>query len=170
VTEVFKGRYTAAIEGDFVVFLIGPRFGRLWRVWEWWPVFAAMPRMLKELHSDPALGFLGGNFYLSFENKAPMMVQYWRSFEHLDSFARTKDHAHLPAWREFNRRARRGNGVGIWHETYLVAAGKSEAVYGNMPRSAWPRQASTCPRLASEKRPGGAWAARTRWRLRPPTD
>lgn len=134
MTEVFKGRYTAAIEGDFVVFLIGPRFGRLWRVWEWWPVFAAMPRMLKELHSDPALGLLGGNFYLSFENKAPMMVQYWRSFEHLDSFARTKDHAHLPAWREFNRRARRGNGVGIWHETYLVAAGKSEAVYGNMPR------------------------------------
>lgn len=134
MTEVFNGRYTAAIEGDFVVFLIGPRFGRLWRVWEWWPVFAAMPRMLKELHSDPALGFLGGNFYLSFENKAPMMVQYWRSFEQLDGFARTKDHAHLPAWREFNRRARRGNGVGIWHETYLVVAGKSEAVYGNMPR------------------------------------
>ena len=34
------------------------------------------------------------------------------------------------AWRA---RAARG-AVGIWHETYLVEAGRYEAVYGNMPR------------------------------------
>jgi hypothetical protein len=29
----------------------------------------------------------------------------------------------------------RGSGdVGIWHETYRVAAGASESIYGNMPR------------------------------------
>jgi hypothetical protein len=24
--------------------------------------------------------------------------------------------------------------IGIWHETYLVPAGRHEAIYGNMPR------------------------------------
>ena len=106
MSKVFKARHTAAIEGDFVVFLIGMRINRLWRFWEWWPVFMAMPGMLRELYEHPELGFLGTEYFLSFSNRAPMLVQYWRSFEHLEAYARAQDQAHLPAWRNFNRTVR----------------------------------------------------------------
>jgi hypothetical protein len=41
--EVRPGRYTADIEGDFVVFLIGMRFNHPLRVRKWLPVATAMP-------------------------------------------------------------------------------------------------------------------------------
>ena len=64
----------------------------------------------------------------------PTLVQYWRSFDHLERYARNPGAHHLPAWRRFNQRVRDSGEVGIWHETYKVRAGEYEAVYGNMPR------------------------------------
>jgi hypothetical protein len=64
-----------------------------------------------------------------------VIVQYWRSFDHLEAYARSRDHAHWPAWVNFNRKIRVASGdVGIWHETYLVRAGEYEVIYGAMPR------------------------------------
>jgi hypothetical protein len=61
-------------------------------------------------------------------------VQYWRSFEQLEAYARSKDHGHWPAWSAFNRNVKASSGdVGIWHETYRVRAGEYEALYGSMP-------------------------------------
>jgi hypothetical protein len=145
VSKVFKSRYTAAIEGDFAVFLIGMRLNQPWKVWEWWPVFMAMPRMLRELYEHPELGFLGTEYFLSFANRAPMLVQYWRSFEDLEAYARGKGHAHLPAWQAFNRKLAKSGSVGIFHETYVVAAGRSESVYANMPRFGLARAAEHVP-------------------------
>ena len=51
--------YVARIDGEFVVFIIGMRVNRPWNVRKWWPVFRAMPAMIKELESDPDSGFLG---------------------------------------------------------------------------------------------------------------
>lgn len=120
----------AEIEGDFVVFLIGMRVNRPWKVHKWLPVFLAMPRMLKELASKPDSGFLGHQQFLS----GPM-VQYWRSFEHLERYARSRDAQHWPAWVAFNKKVGHASGdVGIWHETYRVAAGQYECIYGGMPR------------------------------------
>ena len=62
-----------------------------------------------------------------------LLVQYWRSFEDLEKFARNPDDPHMPAWQRFNREARKGGAVGIWHETYLVEPGSYEAIYANMP-------------------------------------
>ncbi len=63
-----------------------------------------------------------------------LIIQYWRSFEHLEAYARSKDHVHWPAWVAFNKQVRHSDGdVGIWHETYKVAAGAYEAIYGGMP-------------------------------------
>jgi hypothetical protein len=59
MATIHPGRYTAEIEGDFVVFLIGMRLNRPWKVHRWLPVFAAMPRMLRELARDPERGLLG---------------------------------------------------------------------------------------------------------------
>ena len=61
------------------------------------------------------------------------MIQYWRSFEHLEAYARSRDAAHWPAWVAFNKRVGSSGNVGIWHETYLVPAGGYECVYNNMP-------------------------------------
>ncbi len=123
---------TAAIEGDFVVFLIGLRINRLWKVWKWLPVFLAMPKMLRELEQSPESGLLGADLYLG-NPRRPLVVQYWRSFERLETYARNKDATHWPAWVAFNKRVGSSGDVGIWHETYLVSAGSYESVYNNMP-------------------------------------
>ncbi len=128
----FPGRYTGTIEGDFVVFLIGMRVNRPWKVHRWMPVFVAMPRMLRELERSGAYGFLGAT--LGLWTTGPTVVQYWRSFEQLERYARDPDAAHLPAWRRFNKLARGTGDVGIWHETYRVRAGEYETIYGDMPR------------------------------------
>lgn len=128
----FAGRYSGSIEGDFVVFLIGMRINRPWKLHRWPPVFVAMPKMLKELERDPHSGFLGATMGLL--TTGPTVVQYWRSFEHLEQYARDPQGEHLPAWRRFNRLVRASGDVGIWHETYRVRAGEYEAIYGNMPR------------------------------------
>ncbi len=58
--KVRAERLTAEIDGPFVLFLIGMRVNKPWKVRTWWPAFVAMPRMLKELERDPATGYLGG--------------------------------------------------------------------------------------------------------------
>ena len=130
--SVHKGRFTAQIEGDFVVFLIGMRINQLWAIHKWLPVSAAMPRMLKELFQQPELGLLHASTSIS--GRTISVVQYWRSFEHLHEYAHARDKKHLPAWADFNRRVGGNGAVGIYHETYLIPAGSYECVYANMPR------------------------------------
>jgi hypothetical protein len=65
--------------------------------------------------------------------RTTVMVQYWRSFEHLHAYARMRVAQHLPAWADFNRRIGSNGDFGIWHETFMVKAGQYEAVYNNMP-------------------------------------
>jgi hypothetical protein len=130
MAQIHAGRWTARGDEPFVVFLIGMRFNKLWKVHKWGPVFAAMPRMIAELQRQPELGFLGADTWFG---RTTLMVQYWRSFEHLEAYAKARDRAHLPAWAAFNR-AVGGNGdVGIFHETYRVAPGQTENIYANMP-------------------------------------
>lgn len=139
---IHAGRHSARIEGDFVVFLIGMRFNKPWKVRQWWPVFTAMPRMLRELDAHPELGCLGGQQWIG---RTTILLQYWRSFEDLERFSRDPDLPHLPAWRRFNRAVRDSGDVGIWHETYRVRAGEYETVYGNMPRFGLARAATHVP-------------------------
>jgi len=129
--EIKQGRWMAQVEGDFVVFLIGARLTR----GRWRQAFGdlggrrGMLHMLKELSADPDSGLLG--YEMSTFGK--IIVQYWRSFEHLERFADDSTGSHTAAWRNYWKRVGTGPGTGIWHETYLVRAGDYEAVYGNMP-------------------------------------
>src|SRR4051795_3338061 len=132
MAHIFQGRHTATLDGDFVVFLIGMRLNRPWKVRHLPWFMSTMPRMIKELEADPGAGFLGAQQALMFGGLA--VVQYWRSFEHLERYARNPGAEHLPAWTQFNRRIRDSGDIGIWHETYKVRAGEYEAIYGNMPR------------------------------------
>ena len=130
---VQRGRRSAAPGADgTVLFLIGMRINRFWQFWRWFPVFAAMPRMLRELARQPELGLASRpRTYLS--GRVILTVQYWTSLEQLLAYARAADHEHLPAWRAFNRRVRDNGSVGIFHEPYLVREDGVETMYGNMP-------------------------------------
>ncbi|HJN44383.1 MAG: transcriptional regulator [Acidobacteria bacterium] len=121
-------RMTVQVEGDFVVFLIGLRIGTVWKIHRWLPVFLAMRRMARELAADPEIGLLGQ------VAGTRVTVQYWRSFDHLEAYARSKAHAHWPAWVDFNQTNDGSRAdVGIWHETYKVRAGEYEAFYRGVP-------------------------------------
>ena len=130
--SIHPGRFSAQIDGPFVVFLIGMRVNRLWAVHKWLPVARAMGPMVRELLTHPELGLLHADTYLYWRGAA--LVQYWRSFEQLEQFARNPALAHLDAWKRFNQAVGADGSVGIWHESFLVQQGQYETVYGNMPR------------------------------------
>jgi len=127
--ELISERVTAKIDGDFVIFVIGLRINKPWKIHKWLPLTKTMPRMIKDLEAQPELGLLAHipGFKAS--------IQYWRSFEHLEAYAQSKDAEHLPVWKAFNKSIGQSRGdIGIWHETYLVRAGEYECIYSGMPR------------------------------------
>jgi hypothetical protein len=123
-------RFSASVDGPFVVFLIGMRINKLWKPHKWWPVAQAMPRMLRELSANPQAGMLGGEMWFG---RTTIMVQYWRTVEQLMAYAKDRQASHLPAWRAFSKAIGTNGDVGIWHETYCISSGAYENVYVNMP-------------------------------------
>jgi hypothetical protein len=130
MAQVIPGRYTAQMEGTFVVFMIGMRINKLWAVHKWLPVMQAMPRMLKELYQNRSLGFLSASYFITL--RGITVLQYWNSFEQLEHYAR-HGAIHLKAWREFNQKIGTSGTVGIYHESYIIDEGKQETFYNNMP-------------------------------------
>src|SRR5882757_9498258 len=114
---VIEGRQTAAYDKDIVVFMLGMRVNSLHALRSWIPVALSMGPMLKELLRDPESGLLGLRSQPSW--RSVTMIQYWESVEKLQAFANNVQSTHRPAWTEFYRRAYKGQGVGIWHETYV---------------------------------------------------
>ncbi len=131
MAKVVPGRFTAQTDEPFVVFMIGMRINKFLAFRKWIPTAMAMGPMLSTLFQHPEKGFLGAQYF--FNLRGPVVIQYWRSFDDLERFARDKSEPHLSAWKRFNKSIGSDGSVGIWHETYLVDAGKYEAVYGNMP-------------------------------------
>jgi len=125
------GRFTAETSEPFVVFLIGMRINKIFAFHKWLPTAMAMTPMLRTLYKHPEKGFLGGESFLY--PRGVGLIQYWRSFEDLERFARSPEEPHLSAWQRFNRVVGADGSVGIWHESYLVNPGNYEAIYGNMP-------------------------------------
>src|SRR3954454_9921746 len=100
--KINNGRFTADLQGEeAVVFLIGARINRLRSVRKWLPVAMAMPKMLRELAQQPELGLLSARSYVS--GRDVVVVQYWRSIEQLQAYAKAGDRLHLPAWKAFNQ-------------------------------------------------------------------
>jgi len=138
MVKIIPKRVTAEVAGDFVVFVIGMRINKLWKVHKWLPVFRAMPKMIAELERTPESGSLGHIF------SSKVIVQYWRSFEHLETYSRDPNKLHWPAWKDFNKRVGKSRGdVGIWHVTYKVRAGEYECVYSGMPSFGLARASQT---------------------------
>ena len=131
MTTVDPRRVTADPEESFVVFLIGMRVNRVWKLHRWLPVAAAMPRMLRQLADDPESGLLGTRTTVGW--RTITVIQYWDSVESLTEYARDPASEHLPAWVGYNREVGGSGDVGIWHETYRVDPSDTESVYRNVP-------------------------------------
>lgn len=142
MAKIINQRLTVKIDGDFVVFLIGMRINSFWKFHKWIPVAFAMPKMIKELSLQPASGFLG---FQILGGIPPVIVQYWRSFEQLEAYAKDRDSLHYPAWKSFNLKVKNSGAVGIWHETYKVNAGNYECIYNNMPKYGLAKIGQTIP-------------------------
>jgi hypothetical protein len=132
MAHVTPGRMTSHIDGDFVVFLIGMRINKPWKVHKWIPIAGAMGPMLRELSKRKELGLL--SFHSWIGPSGPLIVQYWRDVEALEAFAKDPALTHRPAWKAFYKEVGDGGDVGIWHETYVVRDGAYEVLYANMPR------------------------------------
>lgn len=120
-------------EGSLVVFVLGMSPGSLWRWAQSIFVSRSMFRMQSELERDRAndrvTGYLGGFNAMSLSG--PVVVQYWRSFEDLESYSHDMDFAHRPAWLKFYKMTHdaRVSRVGLWHETYRVPTKSHESIY-----------------------------------------
>ena len=129
---VQAGRIAPVVPEGAVTFLIGMRINKLWQVWKWVPVTAAMGRMLSELMKAPELG-LRGRPRTFVSGRTIMVWQQWTSFDTLEHYARATELAHMPAWSAFNKRSRGNSAVGIFHETNVLGPTTCEAMYVNMP-------------------------------------
>ena len=133
MAKINKGRHSAATGADGkILFLIGMRINKPLQFWKWIPVFVAMPHMLVELQKNRDLGLVGQPRTM-LSGRVVTVWQYWNSFEQLQAYARSRENAHLPAWRRFNSRIRDNGSVGIFHETVILSDASVETVYGNMP-------------------------------------
>lgn len=126
---ITASQVTARSNEETVVFIIGVRINKWPSIHRWLPVVRAMTPMIKELYANKELGFL--SMEMSCTLRSITLIQYWRSFDDLMSYA--KGEKHMKAWRHFYQRAAASQAVGIYHETYTVPAGSYESIYVNMP-------------------------------------
>ncbi len=125
MAKYVAGRHTADIEGDFVVFIIGARINKPWRAIRAMRALGNLNKMVKDLAQKPEKGLLHA------ESAGFVSIQYWRSFDDLERFAKDPD-PHMKQWRKYTKLAHKTGEAGIWHETFLVKAGQYEAIYNNM--------------------------------------
>lgn len=125
-------RVTSAFDQPVVLFIIGMRINRFWPIGRWLRVARAMPRMIAELRANPGSGYLHGEAAIA-GLRTLFFVQYWRSFDALEAYARDPDQTHWPAWRAFNQAIGTDGSVGIFHETFVVPPDARESIYVNMP-------------------------------------
>lgn len=127
---VVPGRKTVDIKGDFVVFHIGARAHK--KLDQFFREMGdAFREMLQELEENPSLGCLGSEQFVGVTGF--FIVQYWRSLDQLNAYARSSTNRHASAWAKVMRVVRKSNDYGIWHETFEVKEGNYECIFGACP-------------------------------------
>jgi len=122
----------ADVEGDIVVYINGMRLTKLRVLPQWILAGRKLAAMFERLEADPESGFLGYQpAFMGLRTGAE--IQYWRSLDELEHFARDREDLHVPAWNWYNETVDSGGGVGFWAELYVVDADDYETFYRNMP-------------------------------------
>lgn len=128
--KVYPGRYAASPPDGTVVFLIGMRINKWWKIHRWLPAFISMVPMLKEVNRRSEHGFLGYHVWFG---RTTIVLQYWKNLDDLLTYARNADAEHVPGWRNFNRQVGNNGDVGVWHEAYVTHPDQMHIIYRNMP-------------------------------------
>jgi fumigallin biosynthesis monooxygenase-like protein len=133
MAQIAGRRMTAEIDGDFVVFLIGARPDKFHLVRSIMDLGGrrGMKHMLDYLVAHPEKGLLG------YQMGLPTIVQYWRSFDHLEAFA---SDPHLAVWRNYWKRVGASGRTGT-RRTWCGPASTRRST-GTCRRSGWARQAA----------------------------
>ena len=118
------------LDDDFVVFQTGISINHPWKLHNWIPAALSMPNMINELSYINVNGFLGYQLIGFFPL---VIVQYWKSFEHLFEYRKHRNESHYPAWKDYIQKIKDNDDIGVWHETYKVKAGKMECIQNNIP-------------------------------------
>lgn len=132
MAEVKPGRFTAQVEGPFVIVRVGIRVNRPFLFWKWIPTLHATVPLLRALLRLREPGLLGG-FSLLYWQSSIGIIQYWRSFEQLERFARSKDNGYHALWSCYKKSPGSDGSVGLWYEVFSVDAARYEVVYDNTP-------------------------------------
>lgn len=134
--HLIRGRYTAQYNEDFVVFMIGFRTNGAFKVTgDFKTAGDYMDSILKELNDKPELGCLSSEMYVGGgDGSDTLLVQYWKSADHLQRFAHNLTNTHFPSWKWLMELGRQTDDVGFWHETFMVRKGEYESIYVNLPR------------------------------------
>ena len=161
--KIFKGRYTAETDEPFVVFIIGMRVNNLLAVRKWWPTAAAMGKMLRTLYAHPEKGFMHRTTFLYWRGIG--LIQYWRSFEDLERFARSPSEPHLENWQRYNRVIGSDGSVGFLARVLPGRAGQTRrglrqhaafrACQGDRARTCYWKEGNGTPASGGRERTGG---------------
>src|SRR5579859_942481 len=133
---VRRGRFAAQIEGDFCVFHIGIIQNVHIPTKEFKEIGDAFTAMHRDLEANPEkYGYFGSTNYVSSNIRvdSAMTIQYWRSQEHLNAYARDHMNKHFPAMKWSSGYMKVSANVGFWHESFKVHAGEYEGIYVNCP-------------------------------------
>jgi hypothetical protein len=133
MAEVKPGRFTAQVDGPFVVLRLGIRVNRPFHFWKWIPTLRTTVPLLRGLLRDQVPGLLGGFPMLLYWQSGIGIIQYWRSFEDLERFACSKGNGYQALWNRYETSPGADGSVGLWYETFFIDATRYEAVYDNMP-------------------------------------
>lgn len=96
----------------------------------------AMGEIIADLQQNAEeTGYLGHENCVSAEKDGSdtLLVVYFRSFDHLARYARSRTNAHAGPWAKLLGMGRRDPAFGFWHESYKVHAGEADAIYINCP-------------------------------------
>jgi hypothetical protein len=134
MAKVSPGRFTAHIEGPFVVFRLGIRINSSLLLWKWFPTLRALVPILRILLLSDAPGLLG-TFSIFYLSSGRGIIQYWRSLEELEQFVLSQESPYREFWRRYHQSPGSDGSVGVWYEMFLVESKRYEVVYDNMPVS-----------------------------------
>ena len=74
---IIQDRMAPKVDREFVLFLIGMRINKFHKMAKWLPIFASMPRMIKELEGQKDLGLMHARFHPGCE---PRWLTGWTGF------------------------------------------------------------------------------------------
>lgn len=155
MAKVQPGRYTTELDGEVAVFLIGMRINRPWKVSKWWPVFVAMPRMLRRLQAQPDLGLL--HVQQGMLSGHPLVLCYFRSIEHLSRSAKDPSLS-SPGARSTARSPAPATSASGTRRTACRPTGSSASTATCRPGVSAPRSAPSRPDARATRR-RGAWVS-----------